>query len=268
MMKQNKRIAILACIPAVLLLLSAMVCIIFVPQIRYSRYLKQKDYTEMIVVYENRLKSLWDFDQKIFLDLNDCTQAVYENYRAQTVEYQAAQREIESIAQTGYADPDIVQNTISHIQELNDSRKKYTEAVSKDNAKSYVEAVALYKQVIADDSDYETAQMRIANIPQEFRTYTEEAAQKEEETENFAAANEFLQTYLDFKEDDELLQRLNRNTALIEAAASAEKGDFAQAQEILEAYNEDAIVSDKLKLYREQAEQGTEAETSESSSED
>ena len=69
--------------------------------------------------------------------------------------------------------------------------------------------------------------------------------------------------YLNFEKDDAFSQRLARNTAMIKAISLAEKGDFMQAQEILEAYKEDTIVSDKLEFYREK----TDAEISASNNE-
>ena len=263
MMKKNKRITLLACIPAILMLFISISCVIFVPQFRYSHYLRQKNYAELAVLYADKLKGLWGFDQQISVDLNNRIQAVYKDYQTDAIEYQAAQDEIESIVQTGYADRNIAQNTILSIQALNNSRKAYMEAVSKDETKEYVEAFNLYKHVIADDYNYEMAQNRIADIPKEFREYTEEAAAKEEETENFVAANRFLQMYLNFEKDDAFSQRLARNTAMIKAISLAEKGDFMQAQEILEAYKEDTIVSDKLEFYREK----TDAEISASNNE-
>ena len=122
---------------------------------------------------------------------------------------------------TGYADQTVVEEISLEVEQLNTSKQAYLQAEDQYMKHKYVDALASYGQVIADDIHYADAQSRITAIPAEFRDYTDTAAAEKENTSNFEEANQLLETYLSFAEDEVFSQRFARNQALIEADAYA-----------------------------------------------
>lgn len=250
-MKQNSRLLFVAVLLSIVMMVVAMLAIIFVPQWQYRTFLVEGNYSHLVDVYESKLQGLWGYDEKLPEDLNGKLYTAEEQFRTEQMDYSAAEQELTEIFATGYADQTVVEEVSSGVEQLNASKQAYLQAEDQYMNHKYVDALALYGQVIVDDIHYAVAQSRIAAIPAEFRDYTDTVAAEKENTSNFGEANQLLETYLSFAEDEAFSQRFARNQALIEAATYAERGEFEEAEAILEDYQDDDLAASKIRDYQQ-----------------
>lgn len=173
------------------------------------------------------------------------------DFTAQTMEYAAVLMELDTIAEIGIKD---LQSTISetraYVEKLNASRTAFATAESFFASGAYVEAIAQYKQVIREDSNYETAQTKANEAVALYRTkvLTDAATYAEAEAyENaltlLAAALNNLPGDTQITQQIQLYQKARAESILAKALGEAEKyaaaEDFASAIAVLVQYVRD-----------------------------
>ncbi len=250
-MKQNSRLLFVAVLLSIVMMAVAILAIIFVPQWQYRTFLVEGDYSRLVDVYESKLQNLWGYDDKLPEDLEGKLYTAKEQFRTEQIDYSAMEQELTEIFATGYADQTVVEEISLEVEQLNTSKQAYLQAEDQYMKHKYVDALASYGQVIADDIHYADAQSRITAIPAEFRDYTDTAAAEKEKTSNFEEANQLLETYLSFAEDEVFSQRFARNQALIEADAYAQQGKFEEAEAALGGYRDDDLAASKIRDYQQ-----------------
>lgn len=170
------------------------------------------------------------------------------DFTAQAVEYAAVQMELDTIAEIGIKKlASAVSDVRNYVEKLNASRTAFATAESFFASASYVEAIAQYKLVIREDSNYETAQTKANEAATLYRRKVLADAGAYADTEDYEAALTLLKAALDNLPGDaqitqqiqlyekDLAQKLIRE-ALDEAEKYANTEDYASAIAVLEQY--------------------------------
>lgn len=266
--KKGKVIAILC---AVVLLIGAAVGGYFAlqwynsPEQQLLRALKAGQYEEALDIVDE--DSSLKYSENLSDSLKKRIETVKADYISAAMEYANVMMELDTIAEIDIKElRELITETRNYVEKLNASRTAFSTAETFFASADYVEAIAQYKQVIQEDSNYATAMAKANEAVTLYRTKVLSDAEIYATAENYVNAITLLQSALiNLPEDAQVTQQLllyekaleNQilTIALNEAAQYATSKDYLSAMARLERYmsenGENAEVAVAWNTYRD-----------------
>lgn len=216
------------------------------PEQQLLRALKAGEYETVLDMVDDNASLKYSED--LTEQLQKRIETIKTDYIAETMEYTNVLMELETIQQIEIDDlEELIGETRTYVEKLNASRTAFATAESFFASANYVEAIAQYKLVIQDDSNYETAKAKASEAVGLYRAKVLEDAATYASSGTYANAITLLQAALvNLPDDAQITQQLLiyekaqadqiLSTALAEAAQYAAAKDYLSAISVLEQY--------------------------------
>ena len=226
--------------------------------------LQNQEYTEALAVFGDKIGD--DNIEVLETSLSQRLDTIKTEFRDGDIEYSVAVMELDTIRMFRIAGLSSKTSAVElYVEDLNSSRTAFNTAEALFKSGEYVEAINQYKQVIAEDPNYEDAKTGINRAVGEYRSSTLDSAKDYADNDDYDRAITIIgNALLSIPNDSELTQQLNiyqtqqtnykRQLALDAAADFASVNDWANAIKTLEnALGElagDAMLEQQLSDYR------------------
>ncbi|MBE6801884.1 MAG: hypothetical protein E7530_03245 [Ruminococcaceae bacterium] len=171
-------------------------------------------------IYENDMNS--KPNKKLVEGLNERLDDIWAEYQSDSYSYyDDIGDELETIEEMNIEEiSEKLQETITNVETLHNSREAFEEAQSEEYYEDYVDAIYYYGQVIATDSNYEAAQEKIKELMPIYRSGIFDSVDDKTDYGYYSSAFEIL---LDAKEafpnDTEINQKITDCEALVVSEA-------------------------------------------------
>lgn len=250
--KKGKVIAILC---AVALLIGAAVGGYFAiawynsPEQQLLRALKAGQYEQALDIFDE--DASLKYSENLSDSLKKRIETIKADYIAATIEYANVMMELDIIAEIDIKGlRELITETRDYVEKLNASRTAFSTVEAFFANADYVEAIAQYKQVIQEDSNYATAVSKANEAVSLYRAKVLADAEVYAATGNYTNAITLLQSALTtLPEDAQVTQQISLyekaqadqilTNALKEAAQYAAAKDYISAMAVLDQYTKE-----------------------------
>lgn len=188
-----------------------------------TREMNGNNYTQAMIVYNNKIKGNSQAEKQIKEKLITDAKDLYANYKNGKVDYTTAFKKLGEIKNTSLVDSDI-SSIISDTNNLNDSQLAYKKGIEFKSSKNYLDALIEFNKVIEVDTNYNKSRDEIKNIS---TTYKQDILSQIEESANKQDYEKVLQLI------SEALKALPNDTDLLAKQTNYQK------------LNEEKIVQDR-----------------------
>lgn len=243
--KPHRKGKVIAIVVLVLVLaLAATVGVLYLrwytsPEQRILRALDSEDYEAVSDIMQEEA-----FDGTSEAMVKRLTQRIADlktNYSEETVSYEVAKMELETLRGLDISEiEDDLDEVEKFVEKINTSRTNFATAESFFKTEDYVEAIANYKLVDEDDTNYSLAVEQLDKAAELYRAQVLEKAEEYASQELYSSAIAALQSGLKTIPEDSKLQEqirlyekaannLTRENAMKTAEKYAKDGDYLQA---------------------------------------
>ncbi|MGM9640193.1 MAG: hypothetical protein ACI3V3_02375 [Faecousia sp.] len=213
------------------------------PEQQALRAIAKNDYDAAAeILQENRTL---DENEKLVQPLKERMESIRAGFMDGSIEYAAAKKELEDINALQISGTEkMYKETLAFVEKLNESRTNFSTAESLFARENYPEAMALYKLVVEDDANYETAKKQLTACTNNYRDKVLAEAAAYAENEAYSDAIALLNAALETLPNDSMLTEQivlyqkdlsDKTTAdtLAQAASCADKEDYWGAMSII-----------------------------------
>lgn len=218
------------------------------PEQQLLRALKGGKYEQALDILEEDISL--KYSENLSESLKKRLETIQADYVASTVEYANVMMELDTIESIDIKElRELINKTRMYVEKLNASRTAFATAESFFANAAYMEAVAQYKQVIQEDSNYTTAVAKANEAMGLYRTKMLTDAEVYAASGNYANAITLLQNALNHLPEDALLTQQVLlyekaqsdqilKAALDDAASYAAVKDYISAMRVLDQYTQ------------------------------
>jgi len=213
----------------------------FDPSKKVTDALKNGNYNEAVLLYED----LEEPSDNLIKSLKEHIDTIYINYKNNIIDYDTARLELDTIGKMDIVDEIYKYTEISSkIDDLNNSRTAFDTAKVFEENGDYVNAIAQYKLVIEDDSNYESAKESIISAmdlyKQSILMDSSEAVAKKDYETALSILNDSLVTLIN---DSEIKKQITVYTVAFETETLKKAENLIKAKKFDEA---ESMLNDAL----------------------
>lgn len=221
-------------------------------------YLERGKYEQAAEYYQKHADEIKP--EKLQVAIKNAIETIYDDYLEEEKSYGESLEFLscfECYTMEGMAE--LVIQTEGQLHALSDSRSAYLQATQAESRSDYAEAIVLYRKVISDDPNYDTAQKQIDTCYALYTGNVLDRAKQYQSNRRYEDALELLKEASEvLGDDDQINTALNtcvsEYKALLFAKAEdyAEDGDYEEAAEYLLMYVESFPDGDDLQKKADQ----------------
>ncbi|MCD7891541.1 MAG: tetratricopeptide repeat protein [Ruminococcus sp.] len=180
------------------------------PSQEILRELKSEDYKDAVRIFNRNYDEDDDIPEDIVTKVTSILESEYTVFQNEEKSYSAVTNNIDTLSEMNIEElEDEIEEVQDSIDSLNASRTAFDTAESYMEDGNYEDAIAQYKLVIQDDSNYDTAQTRMEEAVTSYHTEVLEDAAEKASSGNVSGAITILKSGLNVLENDsEFTQQL------------------------------------------------------------
>lgn len=194
----------------------------------FLKLLNDGDYSDAVDFYSENSEKI--NDKTLKSSVEKTIEKIQTDYLEKNLSFDDASNSLYSLYSLGDPDlEDLLDNTVSHISQIDDSRNSFESAEAYYENGDYLSAHQMYSNVIEDDEDnYKTAQSRMEECKSSYKTQVLENAAASAEQGDYDSAISILENahdYYIYNDDEEIAGKLKEYTVAKENAIITEQLD-------------------------------------------
>lgn len=183
-LKNKKKIFLVGSIIIVLTLIISILLIINQPIRKYFKLIDKQKIDEAQIIYFDKIKNDSKMNDKLYNELKDRLYTIKDKFYKNEVMFEDTKKELDKYEKIEII-KDIYIEVKSYIENLNNSRNAYNNAIENEKNEDVINAVIQYNCIIEDDTNYQSARNKISELK-------EKCINKLlEETDQLANSNDF-----------------------------------------------------------------------------
>jgi hypothetical protein len=244
----NKRYIILGC--SILIIGIAVVVFLTIftnPVFAFKNDINNNKIEEATKIYNDKIKGNSEKVKNVESFLKDEITNILQSFKKGKTDYDTAKNKLETIQKTELVSTK-VNNALSDIDNINNSRISFKKAEAFEKSNNYIDAIKEYKNVIRDDSNFETAQKRITPLIKKYKEnvlkLADESASKKNYDKSVSSLNEALSL---MPNDSDIIAKLSVYEKLLSEKKAAEEKvaiQKAKSEQLVVVESANIIVQD------------------------
>lgn len=211
-LKNKKKILIAGSIVIVLTLIISIILIINQPIRKYLKLVDNQKIDEAKVIYFEKIKNDSKMNDKLYNELKDRLYNIRDKFYKNDVMFEDTKKELDKYEKIEII-KDIYIEVKSYIENLNNSRNAYNSAVEDERNEDFINAVIQYNNIIEEDTNYQSAINKIAELKEKCINKLLEETDKLVDSNDFEAAIEKITKISEiYSEDENLLKKKDEYT--------------------------------------------------------